>query len=229
MDSNPLLEREIESLKQQLLLLAGKVEANLRSSIRAVRDRDGELARQIVESDLEIDQMEVDLEEECLKILALHQPVTDDLRFIVAVLKINNDLERVGDLATNIAKYARKLADQPPFTIPFDFYGMAEKAAIMVKTSLDALVQKDRAAAEQVIEADDEIDRIHEEMFVRVEEEICSKPERVGLQLNFIGLSRSLERIADMATNIAEDVIYLIDGEIVRHQKKKSDEPPPPE
>jgi phosphate transport system protein len=222
MDSNPLLEREIDALKQRLLLLAGKVESNLRASVRAVRDRDLELARKIIDGDAEVDQLEVDLEEECLKILALHQPVALELRFIVAILKINNDLERIGDLAANIAKYARNLAEQPPFTIPFDFYGMAEKAGSMVKTSLDALVQMDRDAAELVIDADDEIDRIHEEMFLRVEEEIRAKPERTGLQLNFIGLSRSLERIADMATNIAEDVIYLIEGEIVRHQKKKN-------
>jgi len=225
MDPNPLLQREIDALKQRLLLLAGKIEGALRVAVRAVRDRDHQLARRVLDGDGEIDQLEVDLEEECLKVLALHQPVAHDLRFIVAVLKINNDLERVGDLAANIARSALHLADHGRFTIPFDFYGMADKAAAMVKISLDALVQLDRAAAERVIDADDEIDRIHEETYLRVEDEIRGRPEQVALQLNFIGLSRSLERIADMATNIAEDVIYLIDGEIVRHQKKKSDQP----
>jgi len=212
-----ILAREIDRLKQRILLLGGRVESSLRQAVKAVRERDTALARSVIDTDEEIDQQEVELEEECLKILALHQPVAIDLRFIVAVLKINNDLERVGDLATNIADHAIFLSERPPIAFPFDFEAMAERVQEMLRLSLDALVNQSSSAAQRVRLADDEVDRLHHETYAAVEDLIRRHPEQLESAINLIGLSRRLERVADQATNIAEDVIYLVEGEIVRH------------
>jgi phosphate transport system protein len=212
-----ILNREIDRLKQRFLLLGGRVETSLRQAMQAVRERDTDLARRVIETDDEIDQLEVELEEECLKILALHQPVAIDLRFIVAILKINNDLERVGDLAANIAEHALFLAERPPLAFPFDFEGLAGRVQAMVRLSLDALVSQSAAKAEEVRLADDEVDRLHHDTYAAVERLIRERPERLDCAINLLGLSRRLERVADQATNIAEDVIYLVEGEIVRH------------
>jgi phosphate transport system protein len=212
-----ILNREIDRLKQRFLLLGGRVETSLRQALQAVRERDTDLARRVIETDDEIDQLEVELEEECLKILALHQPVAIDLRFIVAILKINNDLERVGDLAANIAEHALFLAERPPLAFPFDFEGMAGRVQAMVRLSLDALVSQSAAKAQEVRLADDEVDRLHHDAYGSVERLIREHPDRLDCAINLIGLSRRLERVADQATNIAEDVIYLAEGEIVRH------------
>lgn len=214
---NTILAREITRLKQHILFLGGRVEESLRQAVRAVVDRDAELARSVIDTDVEIDRLEVELEEECLKILALHQPVAIDLRFIVAVLKINNDLERVGDLATNIAEHALFLSEHPPIPFPFDFEGMAERVQEMLRTSLDALVNHSSSKAQQVRLADDEVDRMHHATYAAVEELIRRHPDHIQSAIHLMGLSRRLERVADQATNIAEDVIYLVEGEIVRH------------
>jgi len=163
-----ILAREIDRLKQRILLLGGRVESSLRQAVKAVRERDTALARSVIDTDEEIDQQEVELEEECLKILALHQPVAIDLRFIVAVLKINNDLERVGDLATNIADHAIFLSERPPIAFPFDFEAMAERVQEMLRLSLDALVNQSSSAAQRVRLADDEVDRLHRAAVERV-------------------------------------------------------------
>jgi phosphate transport system protein len=158
------------------------------------------------------------LEEECLKILALHQPVAIDLRFVIAVLKINNDLERIGDLAVNIAERALFLTSQKPVDIPFDFMGMSEKTKIMLKMSLDALVNMDAKMAHDVCALDDGVDAINRRMYQQVQEGILENPEQIGSLIHCLSTSRHLERIADHATNIAEDVIYMVAGEIVRHK-----------
>jgi len=212
-----LLAREMERLKQRFLFLGGRVEKSLSMAVQSVRDRDRDLAREVIEKDAEIDDLEVELEEECLKILALHQPVAVDLRMIVAILKINNDLERVGDLAANIAEHAIFLADKPPLGFPFDFDQMADRTQEMLRKALDSLVNESGATAQEVREADDLVDRLHERTYGAVEALIRDRPEHIECAINFIGLSRRLERVADMATNIAEDVIYLVEGEIVRH------------
>ncbi len=214
---NTILAREIDRLKQHILLLGGRVEESLRQAVKAASDRDVALARSVIDTDEEIDRLEVELEEECLKILALHQPVAIDLRFIVAVLKINNDLERVGDLAANIAEHALFLIEHPPIPCPFDFEGMAERVQEMLRTSLDALVTHSASKAQQVRLADDEVDRMHHDTYAAVEELIRAHPDSIQCAINLMGLSRRLERVADQATNIAEDVIYLVEGEIVRH------------
>jgi phosphate transport system protein len=161
--------------------------------------------------------MEVELEEECLKVLALHQPVAIDLRFIIAVLKINNDLERIGDLAANISERTVALAESDRIDPPFDFTAMAASTQQMLKGSLDCLVQMDTALAQHVLDLDDEVDAMHSRNFQLIKDQIRRHPENLESLTHYLTVSRHLERIADLATNIAEDVYYMIEGEIVRH------------
>lgn len=217
------LQREIDRLKKQILTLSAVVEKSVREAVKAVGERDTALALRVVEADEEIDRMEVDVEEDCLKILALHQPVAIDLRFLVAVLKINNDLERIGDLAVNIAQRARVLARQGPSPAPFDINTMTEKTQWMLRKSLDALVNMDSALACEVFKEDDAVDDIHSAAFEKSKEIITNDPASVDAVINWLSISRHIERIADHATNIAEDVIYMVEGEIVRHGRDISD------
>jgi phosphate transport system protein len=215
------LEREINILKKKLLSLAATVEESVWEAVKAVKNRDSILADKIVEDDLYIDHMEVDIEEDCLKILALHQPVAIDLRFIIAVLKINNDLERVGDKAVSMARVARKLAAQGEINVPFDLAGMAEKVQSMLRDSIDSLVKVDTDLAREVCSADAEVDAINKKMYEQVKKCLGQHPEWFDRLLHYLSISRNLERIGDHATNIAEDVIYMIEGEIVRHKPEE--------
>ncbi len=215
------LHKALEDLKRQILSLSALVEESVRKAVRALEDRDERLAEEVIEADPEIDIAEVDLEEECLKILALYQPVAIDLRFIVAAFKINNDLERIGDLAVNVAERAQYLATHEPVETAFDFAGMAEKARDMVKTSLDALVNLDAGLAREVCAADDEVDAMNRRMYLQVQDGIRRQPERLEALIHLLSVSRHLERIADHATNIAQDVIYMVEGEIVRHYAER--------
>jgi phosphate transport system protein len=212
------LRREIESLKKKLLTLSAMVEESLQQAVRSVDQRDERLAKRIVERDMEIDEMEVEIEEDCLKVLALHQPVAIDLRFIIAVLKINNDLERIGDLAANVAERSVSLANQEPVPMPFDFPKMSTIALSMLHRSLDSLVNMDLSLAKEVRISDDELDELNREMYLQVQQGILQHPERVDHLIQCLAISRQLERIGDHATNIAEDVIYMIEGNIVRHR-----------
>ena len=211
------MEREIERLKKQILGLCALVEESVRMAVTALERRDVNLADQVTERDLEIDRMEIEVEEECLKILALHQPVAVDLRFIIAVLKLNNDLERIGDLAVNIAERASFLCDMAPAPVPFDFDTMAEKARNMLKRSLDALVNSDVKEGAALCVEDDEVDAINEQMYAQVKAAVRQHPEHLDALIHLLSVSRHLERIADHATNIAEDVIYFVEGRIARH------------
>jgi phosphate transport system protein len=213
-------QREIERLKKKILALSAVVEESVRRAIRSVEERDTCLAQRVIKTDGEIDQTEIDVEEECLKILALHQPVAIDLRFIVAVLKINNDLERIGDMAVNIAERAVFLSTQDKLDIPFKLRDMAEKAQSMLRRSLDALVNLDSALALKVCAADDEVDDLFRIMYDHVKDGVAKQPENADSLINILSVSRYLERIADHATNIAEDVVYMIEGAIVRHGAK---------
>ena len=215
------LQKELQKLKKRILSLGAMVEERVRMAIKAVETRDEKLAKRIIEMDREIDEIEVEIEEECLKILALHQPVAVDLRFIAAVIKINNDLERIGDQAVNIAERVVSIARRPQVTVPFDYKLMAEKTETMLKESLDALVNLDADLAHKVCLKDDEVDDINREIYDKVKEAIRSHPDRVGYMINLLLVSRHLERIADLTTNIAEEVIYLIEGEISRHRMSK--------
>lgn len=211
-------DHEVEKLKRKILALAAVVEDSVAKAVSSIIERDEAVAQLVVDSDDIIDAQEVEVEEECLKILALHQPVAHDLRFIVAVLKLNNDLERIGDLAVNIAERTTDLAVRSNVDSPIELVGMAEHVRTMLSQSLDSLVNLDSALAARVLVADDKADDLHRENFRTVEDAIRARPEQVSTYTHFLSVSRYLERIADHATNIAEDVIYLVSGEIVRHK-----------
>ena len=212
-------QRELEKIKKMLLSLGAMVEERVRMAIKAVESRDANLAKKIIKSDYEIDEFEVELEEECLKILALYQPVAVDLRFLITVIKINNDLERIGDEAVNIAERVCIISKRKRLDIAFDYSLMAEKSEYMLKKSLDALVNMDVDLALRVCTLDDEVDNMLNKAYDVVKQAIGEHPDRMSYLINLLLVSRHLERIADHATNIAEEVTYLIEGEIIRHRE----------
>ena len=215
-----VFELEVNRLRKALLAEATLVEEAIGRAIQAFRERDDKLAGEVIEGDHAIDLKEVEVEEECLKILALHQPVAKDLRFIVAVLKMNNDLERMGDIAVSIARRALYLArrGQADDLRP-EIRGMAETVLSMVGESLDALINADVALARRVCAKDDEVDAMKRRISERIRDLIQREPSRTPILLKVLDLPRHLERLADLATNIAEDVVYLVEGEITRHQR----------
>ncbi len=213
------LIKELDKIKKKILSLGTLVEERVRMTSAAVDHRDAAIAQKIIDRDWEIDEMEVEIEEECLKILALHQPVAVDLRFLVTAIKINNDLERIGDQAVNIAERVLVIAKRPEMDFIFDYTPMAEKAEEMLSLSLDALVNLDVDLAFKVITLDDSVDDIKMEAYDRIKKAIKANPQRVGYLINLLLISRHIERLADHTTHLAEEVIYLIEGEIVRHAK----------
>ena len=215
--------RELENIKKLILSLGTLVEERVRMATTAIENNDAVLAQRIIKSDYEVDEMEVDIEEECLKVLALYQPVAVDLRFIIAVIKINNELERIGDQAVNIAERVWVTAKSEQLERFFDYSAMGEKAQTMLKMSLDALVKMDYDQAFDVVRMDDEVDAIKEQAYDRIKKAIGEHPDKIGYLINLLLISRHLERLADHATNIAEEVIYLIEGEIVRHAQHDPD------
>lgn len=212
------LTREIENLRKKILALGARAEAAVRDAAGAIEHRDEALARNVIAQDVGLDEMEVRIEEDCFRTLALHQPVASDLRFVIAVLKINNDLERVGDLAVNIAEHGVFLATQPPLNVPFDLAAMARQARAMLVQSLDSLVNRSAAGARRVLVSDDEIDAMNRQMYLLVREASQARPDQAESLIHLLSVSQHLERIADHATNVAEDVIYMLEGVIVRHQ-----------
>jgi phosphate transport system protein len=214
------LQKELERIKKRILGLGAIVEERVRMVIRAVDSWDADLAKEVIRRDYEIDEIEVEIEEECLKILALHQPVAVDLRFLVAVIKINNDLERIGDEAVNLAERVENISKRKRLEFSFEYGVMAEKAVSMLRMSLDSLVNQDKDLAFQVLLKDNEVDAMHREIYDRIKEAIAQRPEYVSYMINLYTISKNLERIADHSTNIAEEVIYLIEGEIVRHARR---------
>ena len=225
------LQRALEHLRVQLLALGGLVEEAVWRSARAFQERDVAAAERVVAGDREVDDREVAVEEECLGILALHRPVAGDLRFIVAVLKITNDLERIGDLAVNIAQRALYLARLPEVEEPFDLAAPAALVQGMLHDSLQALVTRDPALARAVCRRDDAVDDRHRALHRRVRELVRERSEWYPGLIQVLSVSGHLERIGDLATNVAEDVIYMVDGVIVRHGHDRrvveNEEPPP--
>ncbi len=211
------LLRDLEHLKKEILAVGSLVEHAIRKATVALVEGRQELGEEVIAGDAEIDAREVAVEEECLKVLALHQPVAADLRFIITVLKVNNDLERMGDLATNIAARACHLAGAR-LPVPKDFGLMVDRVRSMVRDSLDALVSVDVALARSIYAADDEVDAMHGRMFGHVQEEIRRDPANIERGIQVLSVSKHLERIADLATNIAEDVEFMVTGEIIRHR-----------
>ena len=214
------IERQIAQRKNSILQFGTIVEESISRSNTALFKQDVELAQKVIADDTEIDRLEVELEEECLKVLALYQPVAADLRFVVAVLKINNDLERIGDLASNIAKTVSQLTITGPLELPEEISSMAKQVEEMVKNSLDAVVKANPDLARQVRKEDDIVDAGRHTVRKLVIQQIKKDPEKVEGLLQINSISKHLERIADMATNIAEDVIDMVEGEIGRHRHR---------
>jgi phosphate transport system protein len=212
------LQRDLESLKKEILQLGNLVETAINTAILALNNREVTLADRVMELEEEINDKEVHIEEECLKILALHQPVAVDLRFIVVVLKVNNDLERMGDFAKNIAKRAIHLSSLDP--IPM-FQAFTSELPVlvrsMVRKSLDALVSLDVELARTVINMDDKVDEINRRMYEEVQTTIQKDVKNTEVAMNLLSTSRYMERIADLSTNIAEDVVFMVEGKVVRH------------
>ena len=214
------LERDLERLKQQLLAVGAMVESATAKAIASLIERRPSLAEEVLHGDHEVDQREVELEEECLKVLALHQPVATDLRFIVSVLKANNDLERIGDLAVNVAERAIYIATHEPLHVRLDFETMGTLVRQMLKECLDSVIRRDLDLAHKVRAMDDEVDRINRKMFVALQEAMLADCTTAPRAIHLLSASRHLERIADHATNVAEDVIFMVEGKVVRHQEE---------
>lgn len=212
------LSRDLDNLQRDLMTLGSSVEEALHKAIRSLQYREPELARQVIEGDNLIDAEENHVEEECLKILALHQPVAIDLRRTAAALKINTDLERMGDLAEDIAERALHLCQLPPIPIPTRLQKMTDLTTSMVRQSLDAFVRLDAEQAGLVCRLDDQVDQFNEAIIRELIQMMEKSPAMVEPGLSLFSATRHLERIADHATNIAEDVIYLVRGEIIRHR-----------
>jgi phosphate transport system protein len=212
------LERDLDNLQQDLLALASSVEEALHKSVHALQDREPRLAQEVIDGDNAIDAEENQIEDECLKMLALHQPVAIDLRRIVSALKINTELERMGDLAEDIAERAAHLATLPEIAVSSKLQRMTDVTITMVRQSLDAFVNLDACLARVVCRLDDEVDRYNEEIINDLIETMEQAPNLVEPGLSMFSAVRHLERIADHATNIAEDVVYLVEGEIIRHR-----------
>ncbi len=217
---NTYLQKEIGKIKKEILALGALVEDRFKESAKAVKTNNAELARSIIEKDIEIDTREIEIEEECLKLLALYQPVATDLRLIVVVIKINNDLERIGDLCANISQRLLTASKVLPVSYNYDYSFMTEKTAEMFKMSLDSLVTMDIDIAYQVLDMDEYINHMRNEAFGQMKKAVKSDPKNVGKIVNMYLISRHIERIGDHVTNIAEEVIHLVEGEIIRHKNK---------
>lgn len=211
------IEREIHKLKHHILTLSAEVENSIYESYNALIALDVDKANKVIENDDIIDQYEVDIEEECLKIMALYQPVAGDLRMVIGLLKMNNDLERMGDLASNICKYVIKIAKFDIVEMSPKFNLIFSETRKMVRDSLDSLVNSDEELARKVCNNDDVVDQLNIEIIRDIQEQLQKTPNKVRSLLFLLSVTRSIERIADYATNIAEDVIYMTHGHIVRH------------
>jgi len=210
--------RDLEHLNDEILILGNMVVGATLQAIDALIQRRADLGEEVLKGDDEIDMKELDVEEQCLKVLALYQPVAGDLRYIVSILKVNNDLERIGDLAGHIAGRAVYLAENPPISLPARFNEMVELVRTMVQQSLESLVRQDAKLALEVVLADDTVDEIHWESYRELLGRMRSEIDIIDRAFHTISAVRHLERIADYATNIAEDVYFMVEGEIIRHR-----------
>ena len=212
------LQRDLEALEQNLLNQSSRVEQMVFRACQSLRELRADIVQEVLASEETINYREVEIEEECLKILALHQPVARDLRRVATVLKINSDLERIADLAVNIGERTHSLMLYPGFQMPPNLDKMAEAAISMVRDALDAFVRLDVEAAREVCLRDDQVDELNRQVITDVQALIEANPSDIEPAFHFYSASRHVERMADHATNIAEDVIYLVDGEIARHK-----------
>jgi phosphate transport system protein len=208
---------QLEGLRRNLILMGGEVERQIQHAIEALTEVDEKKAAEVIAADSEIDRMEMVIEEQAVHLLALQQPVAVDLRFLVAALKINNDLERIGDHAVNIAEGAERLAGQKPFKPFIDINYMAEVAMSMLKQSLDAFVNRDPNLAKQVIKKDDILDDKNVSIIRELLTYMAEYPNLITYCLELISISKNLERVGDLASNICEDTIYMAEARWVKH------------
>ena len=217
-----IVDRDLGSLRQLALEMGTKAEAILAKALEALWRRDLTLAQQVREDDLEIDRLDLEIDESVIKVLALQAPVASDLREVIAIKTMATDLERVGDLARNIAKSAERMADRTPVEAPPKLEALADEAQRLLRHALDAFGSGDAVAARRVVEADDQVDE-HEDRFVREAlEEIRTHPETSAQEVDWILVAKNLERVADHATNIAEDVVLAKEAENLKHAAKLS-------
>jgi phosphate transport system protein len=218
-------DEELKELKEKILQMGGLVEAQITGALRALTERDTALARQVIQNDHRINSMDVEVDEECLRLLALHQPAARDLRFITTMMKISTELERMSDLAENIAERAIELNEEPQLKPYIDLPRLANWTMRMVRESLDSFVNKDAALARKVCADDDFVDDLTEQLFRELLSFMIENPKTISraIRLTFIG--KYFERIADHATNIAELVVYMVEGKIIRHTVPPA--PPP--
>jgi phosphate transport system protein len=210
-------EQELAALKQELVRMAGLAEQAIGQAICALLARDLELAEEVLRGDAAINRLEVVIDERCLRMLALYQPEASDLRFIAMALKINNDLERIGDQAVNLAERTLELLKEPRLKPLIDIPHMAEMVQLMLKQSVEAFVQRDTGLARSICQRDDVIDALDDQIVRELLTYMMQDPQTITRAVNLILVSRHLERVADHATNIAEDVIYLVEGKHVKH------------
>jgi len=220
-DSHRHFHEELSQAKVELLTMSGEAEAALRAAVEGLLHRDAEKARQVIAGDRVIDDMELDIEEQCLNLLALHQPMAKDLRMLMSVIKIANDLERVGDHAVNIAQSAERLAQSRPITPEPEIVEMARLAREMLTDSLEAFVRSDAAAARAVCLRDDKVDALNRSMFRILLTHMMEDPHAIGAGMELLLVSRNLERVADLATNIGEDVVFLVEGKTIKHHAEE--------
>ena len=215
-------ERELEELKEQLLLMGGRAESIVLKAVESLRRLDEDLARQVLADDKAIDRMEIDIDDRCVRLLALQQPMARDLRFITAALKINNDLERVGDHAVNIAGGALRLAGQPLLKPLVDIPRMAALANGMLHEALDAFVRRDAEAARALVVRDDEVDLLNQQVFRELVSFMLEDPTTITRATELILVARNLERVADLATNVAEEVVFIAEARVIKHHAEEA-------
>jgi phosphate transport system protein len=211
------LDQDLDRVRQALLRMGGMVEGMVAKATQSLLERDNQLCIEVIESDNEVDHLEIEIDEACHLILGTKQPTAVDLRFLVAVMKINSDLERIGDSAVNIAQSVVQLNDQPPLKPYIDLPHLSELVQAMVRRSLDAFVRRDTALAAEVCQSDDAVDGLYKQLFRELLTYMIEDPKTVSRALHLLLISRNMERIADHATNIAEDVIYYVEGRDLRH------------
>jgi phosphate transport system protein len=210
-------DEELKALKEKILRMGALVEDQIRNSIKSLVERDSDLARQVIANDHQVNAMDVEVDEDCLRLIALHQPMAKDLRFITTAMKISTELERMSDLAENIAERAIELNEEPQLKPYIDIPRMAEHAQQMVKEALDAFVNHDAALARKVCADDDFIDSLTHQIFRELLTYMIEDPHTITRAVRITFVAKYLERIADHATNIAELVVYLVEGKIIRH------------
>jgi phosphate transport system protein len=211
-------DQEIDALKRNLLRMATFAETAVQKSVVSLTERNSDLAREVIIDDINLNRMELDVEDQAFKLLALRQPLATDLRFIVAAMRIATELERIGDQGVNIAERALELNSRPPLDLPIDLRVMGDLALGMVRTSIEAFVQQDPKLAIQVCQRDVEVDLLDDEYIQKILDVMIEESRWVTRLHHFIIVVRNLERIADLATNIAEDIVFIVEGRVIKHR-----------